>query len=410
VTTISGRPELAPVWAELARRFGDGDPPVAITLRDLSMGQRQALADLLGLDRLPAATARLRVDRLATAFGVAGVDGLRAVVEAQMGPIVDRRAARLEARRRRDDVWAWLADQAGSLPLAAGDPERLGAWVETIRAAGVPGGDVARLRRRLAAALAILAVLPADGTGLAALAADVLGDPHALDRGRGAATLVLDAVAVARQRARATDAEAARLLWEEVGIVPDPLSSTVLALGLQLAGDHPLQRVSAAGEPVVLTLSQLRRWPANPLPAGSAAFVVENPSLVAEAAGGGWRGPPLLCSSGRPTVAVVSLVRQLRAAGAAVFQHADFDAAGLGITAWLAQRAGTIPWRMDAADYMAAVATERERVPLAGRLPPTHWDPALTEAMAAHGVAVYEEELRAGLLAAVSGHGSAARQ
>jgi uncharacterized protein (TIGR02679 family) len=402
VTTISGRPELAPVWAELARRFGDGDPPVAITLRDLSMRQRQALADLLGLDRLPPATARCRVDRLAAAFGVAGVDGLRAVVEAQVGPIIDRRAARLEARRRRDDVWAWLAGQAGSLPLAADDPERLAPWVETIRAAGVPGGDIARLRRRLAAALAVLAALPADGTGLAALANDVLGDPHALDRGRGTAALILDAVALSRQRARATDAEAARLLWEEVGVVPDPLSSTVLALGLNLTGDHPLHQVSAAGEPVVLTLSQLRRWPVNPLPAGSAAFVVENPSLVAEAATRGWSGPPLLCSSGRPTVAVVTLIRQLRAAGAEVFQHADFDVAGLGITAWLAQRAGTMPWRMGATDYLGAVATERERVALAGRLPPAPWDPDLIEVMAARGVAVYEEELRAGLLSAIS--------
>ena len=98
----------------------------------------------------------------------------------------------------------------------------------------------------------------------------------------------------------------------------------------------------------------------------------------------------------------VSLVRQLRAAGAQVFQHADFDPAGLGITGWLAQRAGTIPWRMSAADYLAGVATDRERVGLAGRLPPAAWDPALVEAMAAHGVAVYEEELRAGLLAAMS--------
>jgi uncharacterized protein (TIGR02679 family) len=160
--------------------------------------------------------------------------------------------------------------------------------------------------------------------------------------------------------------------------------------------------VSAGGEPVVLTLSQLRRWPVDPLPAGGAAFVVENPSLVAEAAGRGWGGPPLLCSSGRPTIAVITLVRQLRAAGGEVYQHADFDPAGLGITAWLGQRAGTIPWRMGAADYLAAVATRRERVALAGRLPPAPWDPDLVEAMAAHGVAVYEEELRGTLLSAVS--------
>ncbi len=68
---------------------------------------------------------------------------------------------------------------------------------------------------------------------------------------------------------------------------------------------------------------------------------------------------------------------------------------------WPSGRA-TIPWRMGAADYLAAVASDRERVALAGRLPPAPWDPELVEVMAAHGVAVYEEELRAGLLSAMS--------
>lgn len=400
------RPELVALWAELARRYGDGEPPVSITLRDLSMAERQALADLLGMDRLPPATTRLRVDRLVAACGAGDHEGLREMVESRMGPIADRRAARLDARRHREELWAWLGKRAGRLPLAENDPDQLLPWVETVRGAGIPRGDVEGHRRRLAAVLSVLAVLPGDGIGLAALADDVLGNPHALDRGRSAATLVLDAVAVARNRARPSDAEAARLLWEEAGVVPDPLSSTVLALGLRLSAGHPLQpwlgAMSDAGEPVVLTLSQLRRWPIDPLPGGRWAFVVENPSLLAEAAARGWDGPPLLCSSGRPTIAVVTLVRQLRAAGAEVLQHADFDAAGLGITAWLAQRAGTTPWRMNAQDYCAAVATARERVPLVGRVPTAPWDPALVEAMAEHGVAVHEEEIRAELLMAMT--------
>ena len=73
--------------------------------------------------------------------------------------------------------------------------------------------------------------LPADGVGLASLAADLLGDAHALDRGSTTAGYVLDAVATIRGRQRATDAEEVRLLWEEICVVPDPLSSTVLVLG-----------------------------------------------------------------------------------------------------------------------------------------------------------------------------------
>ncbi|MDQ4070236.1 MAG: DUF2399 domain-containing protein, partial [Actinomycetota bacterium] len=247
----------------------------------------------------------------------------------------------------------------------------------------------------------VLASLPADGVGLASLAADLLGDAHALDRGRPTASYVLDAVAAIRGRSRATDAEGARLLWEEVGVVPDPLSSTVLVLGL---------RPAAAEEPVVLTLDQLRRRPVPPLPAGDLAFIVENPALVSEAVARGWSGPPLVCSSGRPSIAVITLLRQLGAHGATLAQHADFDAGGLRITSWLAERAGTTPWRMTAADYLAAVALPRDRVPFRGRLPPSPWDPALQGAMETRGVAVHEEELRGELLSAMGSHLGAARE
>jgi uncharacterized protein (TIGR02679 family) len=395
---------LGPLWAELARRFADGSPPVRVTLRHLTDEHRRALADLLGMDRLPPPDVRLPVARLVTALRVDGQEGLRAAVEARVGTIPDRRLARAEARAARGDLWAWFEERVAGLP----DGPRLGPWVDTVRAAGVPGGDVARHRRRLAGVLAVVAALPADGVGLAALADDLLGDPHGLDRGRTAAALVLDAVAVARGRPRPADAEGVRLLWEEVGVAPDPLSSTVLALGLWPADAHPLgawlRAAAAAGEPAVLTLAQLRRWPLTPLRADCRAFVVENPSVMAAAgaAGIGGGGAPLVCSSGRPTVAVVTLLRQLGAAGAPLLQHADLDGAGLGITAWLAERAGTVPWRMGAADYLAAMAVARDRMPLGPRLPPTPWDPALRGVMEAHGVAVYEEEVRAALLADVA--------
>jgi hypothetical protein len=66
------------------------------------------------------------------------------------------------------------------------------------------------------------------------------------------------------------------------------------------------------------------RWPLGALSSAQHAFVVENPSVVAEAAGRMWSGPVLVCSSGRPTVAVVTLLRQLQGEGAALNQHADY--------------------------------------------------------------------------------------
>lgn len=122
---------------------------------------------------------------------------------------------------------------------------------------------------------------------------------------------------------------------------------------------------------------------------------------MAEAARTGWTGPPLVCSSGRPTVAVVTLLRQLGAGGARLFQHADFDPAGLPITAWLAEHAGTTPWRMTAADYLVAVGS-RPRAPTVLRaVPGTPWDPKLRPAMQEAACPVYEEELRASVLAAM---------
>ncbi|HVM01514.1 MAG TPA: TIGR02679 family protein [Acidimicrobiales bacterium] len=393
---------MAPLVDELARRFGEGTVPVLVTVPRLSMAQRLALADLFGLDRLPAETAKVRVARLAAALGLDSVEALRGAVEEVRGPLPDRRAERLAHRSARDELWSWLEAEALAVPLFRGAPAAVPAWVERVRAQG-PRGGVDAHRRRLETALGVLRALPADNVALAAFASDVAGDPHALDRGRRVAAVVLDAVALATGSPLAASAESARDLWESVGVAPDPLSSTVLALGLPgAAAPGPLgpwlAAAAAASEPVVLTLAQLRRWPVPPLPADAVAYVVENPSLVAEAARTGWTGrPPLVCSSGRPTVAVVTLLRQLGAAGAELRQHADFDAAGLSITAWLAERAGTTPWRMTAADYAAPPGAPGPP----GALPPTPWDPALQRAMSDAGAPVYEEQLRGALLDAM---------
>ena len=370
---------------------------MTLTLRDLPTATRQALADLFGADRMPLATSRPAVRRLVAALGLVSVGELRDVVESLRGPLPDRRAAREEARAARFELWSWLGESAGGLEL--GGPEaRLAAWVEQQRAAGARGGvDVHR--RRLEMALDVLRRLPADGIALASLANDATGDPHALDHGRTAAAMVLDAVACAYERPAAQDAEAARSLWELVGVAPDPHSSTVLALGLPGDGRTPLGRwiraCAEVSEPVVLTLANLRHWPVKAVAGDGPIYAVENPSLIAEASSG-WTGPPLVCTSGRPTIAAVTLLRQLASDGAVIRQHADFDPTGVAITGWLAQRAGSVPWRMTAIDYVASLSAS---APLfAGAPPETPWDPALQGVMAHHRRALYEEEIRAELL------------
>jgi uncharacterized protein (TIGR02679 family) len=238
---------------------------------------------------------------------------------------------------------------------------------------------------------------------LASLANDATGDPHALDHGRAIAGMALDAVACAFERPEAQDAEAARSLWELVGVVPDPLSSTVLSLGLEGDDRTPLGRwilaCAEVGEPIVLSLANLRRWPVRPLPGNGRVYVVENPSLIAEASTS-WSGPPLVCSSGRPTIAAVTLLRQLASDGAVVYQHADFDPTGLAITGWLAQRAGSVPWKMTAGDYLRSLSASAPE--FVGTPPRTPWDPALEDVMSRHRKVLYEEEIRAELLRSIA--------
>lgn len=401
-TVRLGRAELVPVVDELARRLARAADatPARLTLRGLPLESRRALADLLGSDRLPAPQASLSVARLSAALGLSAGASLRPVVERLRGPLADRHAQQAADQQARVDLWTWLAEQVAFIDLGTGC-NHLAAWVADQRAAGARGG-VAAYRVRLDAVLRILRALPVDGQSLAAFASDLTSNPHAFDPGRPLTGFVLGAIAAALGQPSPSDAESVRVLWESVGVVPDPVSSNVLSLGLPGHAAPPLgswlAAARSAGEPVVLTLANLRRWPVPPLRRGASLFVVENPSLVIEAAARLWDGPPIVCSSGRPSVAVMTLLRQLTADGATALQHADFDPAGLSITAWLADRAGTTPWRMSAADYRRA-ATGAANV--TGPIPETPWDPTLRAAMAQIRVSVYEEQVRAELLAAM---------
>jgi uncharacterized protein (TIGR02679 family) len=329
------------------------------------------------------------------ALGLDDPDGLRAAVVELRGPIENRRDVREVARGERAALWAWVESEAATIDVLAGAADE---WIGEVRRRGTRGG-VEGQRQRLDRVFRVLRALPSPGEPLALFSQRVLGDPHALDSGHTVPALVLAALAAASGQPRPDDAEGVRRLWERFGVAPDPLSSTVLALGLAPAAGHALrellERSAAASEPVVLTLAQLRRWPIAAVEPGGLVCVVENPSLVAAAASRGWTGPPLVCSSGRPTVAVVALVRQLLAAGATALQHADFDAAGLAITQWLTDRAGTSPWRMSAAEYRAAARSDGVAL---RPLPPTGWDHELGAAMEANGVAVFEEQLCDALL------------
>ena len=93
---------------------------------------------------------------------------------------------------------------------------------------------------------------------------------------------------------------------------------------------------------MVLSLANLRRWLVRAVAGDGRIYAVESPSLIAGASRA-WTGSPLVCTSGRRTIAAVALLRLLASDGAVTCRP---------ITCWLAQQAGSVSWRMTATNYL----------------------------------------------------------
>ncbi len=228
-----------------------------------------------------------------------------------------------------------------------------------------------------------------------ALAAQALGDPHALDD-RSAVGSLLASQLAARDGLDGAGLTAGerRALLDRFGVLCDPASATVLTLGLRPVGDSALDEALRllAGCHVVLTLGQLSRMPLR-FPRGLVVRLCENPAVVLRAESRlGPATSPLVCTGGWPGSAVCGLLDLLRDSGARLEHHGDFDWEGLAIARWLRERYGTRPWRFGAGAYTAAV--EAARTPLPALRQPRHArvvDDPLTAALVDRGVAVSEE-------------------
>ncbi|MCX4689553.1 TIGR02679 family protein [Kitasatospora purpeofusca] len=383
-------PGLRPLWTAVHDRLSTGRPVNRVRSGPLDDAGREALADLLGLDRLPGAEPTVPVAELDGAVLEVCGRPLRDVVTAIVGPIRDRAAERELAAGRREALWGWLTGHE----VVTAQPVLL-EWVGHLRGNGLVDGSPDRTRGLLTAALTVLAALPADGEPLPALAARLLdGDSHALDDGTRLSGLVLRALSVLYGTHMPDAAEGRRALWSRAGVADDELSTSMLAVGLRPGGGGPVARIcrtcADAGHPVSLTLAQLRTPGDFTGPAGP-VHITENPSVLALALRRfGPRCPPLVCTSGWPNTAVVHLLRRLADGGASLRYHGDFDGEGIRIAAHVLARTGAVPWRMAATDYRAAV-TRVPSGPDPGRLTPAPWDGALVDSMAELRTAVVEE-------------------
>jgi len=401
-------PSLRPLWDAVSARLERNglNPTGTLTVR-LGRAGADRLAGLLGRPVEPG-DVRVRLADLDTALrSSTAAAGLVTVAASVTGrTLVDRPAARA------DDAAAWAAVWAsfdhGLAAAGVGDATWTPGYLNGVRRSGLlTRAGAAAAAAAVDACCRALGVLVGrsgdEPMDLATLGGLVTGDAHAFDHGRLAAALVLRAAAARAGRPAPATLDERRDLWEQLGVLVDAVSGTVLVSGLRPPGSDRWSAMmrERADLGLVTHLTSLELGSADgPLAvAGRDVAVVENPQVLQAALRAG-TGAPLVCLSGNPSAAGRSLLRRLVGDGAVVRYHGDFDWPGVAI----ARRVfalGAAPWRMGALDYLDGLETlgAAAQLPLEGVPVATPWDPRLAQHMASRGLAVHEEALLDVLLA-----------
>ena len=420
-------PELQPVWAATRRHLDKHglQHRGRVTLPRLDPASELALKSMLGR-----ATGRLDLGQLESALiGLQIGDDLSSALTRLGHPpsaeAAQRRAVRARSTAAREalqgstaswpEPWAadWAKDLVRSGLLSGLDGIEVEAMVHGVRRL-LDSLDSAETEPTVRAR-------PADRPGRheprhpvdspvasrTELAASLFGSSHALDTGTRLASFVSRAL-----RLRLGGDLEGRELWESAGIQPDRVSAPALVWAVPASGDSPLDRLlrmAAEGAlPVHVSLLAIRRHRVT-VPSGTPVLAVENPRLVEAAAERRLRCG-VVATNGNPTTAVTALLGQLLDAGASIWYHGDFDAAGIAICRRMHQL-GCKPWMMDASNYENAISlASRNRVHLehdTRGCGPTPWDPRLESAFEDHRLIVHEEFVLDSVLDEFSGMTSA---
>jgi uncharacterized protein (TIGR02679 family) len=402
---LLGGNHLASLRKRLRRRFERvplNGVVESFRIGDLTAPEHAALASLLGRPQHYANSLRIDVRQVDAAFRNSGIaSSLRDALERLDGPIANLASERFQSKALWSDVTR-SCSHPGLLGLLE-NPAGLGLLK---RLAKREPSAASQLCRR---ADAVLQRLPANGVTRSQLAAEVLGDAHALDSGRATATIV---IAVCRQAIPRTfddsmeqspdeerqNGERDRDIWAKVGVLVNELARPALFLNLPTSETESYGR--PPGEPAYASLRVLLRSSPTWNVAGREVYVCENANLLSIAADRwGANCAPMVCTDGMPAAAQRCLLSQLASAGARLQYHGDFDWPGLRIGNHVMREHGAQPWRFRAEDYEVALrAASAIAAPLAGKAVDAVWDPALTKAMQHHRVAIAEEGLAASLL------------
>lgn len=389
------QPSLAPLWAA-ARRQLDRNGAAhrgTVATPDIAPSASLALQSLLGRPlRRRLALADLEEALVARAVG----HDLDAALTTLGHPPSPEAAVRHERSERKAAARHALEAAVEGWP----EPWARG-WAEGIRRAGLIADLPAAEVTQLADDVRRLLDRPNGSSSRTEVAAQLFGSAHALDPGTRRAALVTHAL---RHLVGTLDG---RELWETAGILPDQVSAPALTWRLPALGEDPVaQQIRDANNgqvPLHLSLYAIRRFPVV-VPAATPVFVVENPRIV-EAAAEQLVPACLIAANGNPSTAVTTLLGQLRAAGARLHYHGDFDTPGIAICNRMHQ-AGLEPWRMGGPDYLAALRRADETSTALAHdtadCVDTPWGPSLADAFRADRRIVHEELIVDDLLAAMT--------
>jgi len=153
-----------------------------------------------------------------------------------------------------------------------------------------------------------------------------------------------------------------------MGLLVDTISSNVAVFNLADAihvGGSPDPLLQVAGKRVLLLpLRQVLEWQ-RVVPAGRDIYVFENPQVFEEVIAAQEMDtflPTLICTSGWPSVAALTLLDRLLAESPdnRLFYSGDLDLKGLQIAAFLLARypEHCLPWRFDAGTYLLALQSD----------------------------------------------------
>lgn len=379
---LLGGAQLSDLRARLRRRYelGPADGKLSsIQVGKLNQTERFALASLVGRKGGVATSITIDVDEVDRALSDAGIaSSLRSALELLDGPIVHRET---ELRRIRDS-WASVLAGCSHTDLIAylSSPLNFG----VLKRISDKRPDFASVICRQTET--ILARLPAAGIPRAQIAAELLGDAHGLDSARPVATLTL---AVLRNRSF-PDTGDDRDTWASVGILVNELARPAMFMNVPCSG-LPV----SPGEPQYASLRLLARRPPEWNVVRSAVLVCENPNLVAILADRlGAACPPVVCVDGHLGAAQRTILKQLKASGADLRYHGDYDWPGVAIANNVIAKYDATPWHFSAVDYTAAVKNAPElAAPLNGRPVIASWDADLTAAMTNAGIKIEEEAI-----------------